>query len=491
MKRIINITLIVLLPAFCMAQNEVDALRYSQTFYGGTARSLSMGGAFGALGGDFSCLSYNPAGIAVYRHSELTCTPALYFSRTNTTFQNTGFSDFRSNLNANNLGIIATYTSGRDDGWTSVNFGFGMNRLNNYYNNFILKGTNNESSYVDMFADLAENHNADDLGNWNVADNDFGAGLACMAYNTWLIDPDTNVAGNRYVSNFKQYGQSQEKTVSQKGQMSEMVVTLGGNYSHKLYMGGTVGFPFFRYVCNGDLTEIRPSADTLSLLEGYTYSDELVSHGVGFNLKLGIIYRPVEFIRIGLAAHTPTFFNIDENYTAEIASEYNDASYSSSAEVESSYNLATPFKAIGSVAFIIMKSGLVSVDYEYVDYSTIQMSMSDYSFTEENQTIRNAYVATGNLHVGAEYRYGPFSFRGGFMYYGSPYASSTPNSGAGKLCYTGGIGIKDNNIYFDLGYVYTTYSEKYFMYSPDLYPVESANVAYTTSRILATFGVKF
>ena len=40
-------------------------------FYGGTARFMSMGGAFTALGGDISTLSQNPAGIGVFRTSEM------------------------------------------------------------------------------------------------------------------------------------------------------------------------------------------------------------------------------------------------------------------------------------------------------------------------------------------------------------------------------------------------------------------------------------
>ena len=53
------------------AQNEVDALRFSQHYPVGTARSVGLGGAVGALGGDFTSLSVNPAGIGLYRQSEI------------------------------------------------------------------------------------------------------------------------------------------------------------------------------------------------------------------------------------------------------------------------------------------------------------------------------------------------------------------------------------------------------------------------------------
>ena len=64
-------TLIVLFAMFlgttlALAQSQADAYRLSQTELTGTARFVSMGGAFGALGGDISVMSYNPAGLAIY-----------------------------------------------------------------------------------------------------------------------------------------------------------------------------------------------------------------------------------------------------------------------------------------------------------------------------------------------------------------------------------------------------------------------------------------
>jgi hypothetical protein len=69
MKKISIIILAVLaIGSSVFAQTVDDALRYSQIFYGGTARFMSMGGAFTALGGDMSSLSQNPGGLGVYIH---------------------------------------------------------------------------------------------------------------------------------------------------------------------------------------------------------------------------------------------------------------------------------------------------------------------------------------------------------------------------------------------------------------------------------------
>lgn len=108
------------LTATAFAQNENDALRYSmQQNFGTTARSLSMGGAFGALGADFSSLSINPAGIAVYRRSEFTFSPVLQFRDNSASYLGTLTTDNRANIGIGNLGFVLAFPREKKlpDGW--------------------------------------------------------------------------------------------------------------------------------------------------------------------------------------------------------------------------------------------------------------------------------------------------------------------------------------------------------------------------------------
>src|SRR3954466_4771231 len=89
----------IYIPSLIFAQSDIDALRYSQSSLTGTARYVSMGGAFGALGADFSSLSYNPAGIGLYRKSEFTFTPSIYAEKTTSDFLGTSGSDSKFNFN--------------------------------------------------------------------------------------------------------------------------------------------------------------------------------------------------------------------------------------------------------------------------------------------------------------------------------------------------------------------------------------------------------
>lgn len=491
MKKLIYIMAVIFLTATSLfAQNEEDALRYSQIYYGGTARALSMGGAFGALGGDFTSLSINPAGLGVNRHSELTFTPSLFSNRASSSFMGNETSDGKMNLNIGNLGLIGAYTSGSEEGWVSVNFGVGYNRLNDFNNAIVIEGVNNESSMIDFFQESA---NGKDFSSLNY----FYEGLA---WETFLIDSiygdNTHYASvlQMYNDTFApSYGMTQKKSIITSGTMGEVVFALGANYSNKLYIGATLGIQSIKYKENYTYSETDPNDDIYDF-NSFEFNKAESTRGTGFNLKLGAIYRPIEWMRVGAAVHTPTFYDLNYKYNSDIAADYdNGDSYSSeSMNGEFDYQLTSPFRAIGSMGFIFKKMALFSIDYEYVDYSQMQLSGANAGeFSDENSSIHTNYVATSNVRAGVEYRYGPFSLRGGVAYFGSPYGSSTGNTSSERIAYSGGFGIKDNNIFFDLGYVYMSGKENYYLYSPDVVSIQPASLNRTSGQILATFGVKF
>src|SRR5690554_4775011 len=115
------------------AQNEIDALRYGQISSGATARSIGLGGAAGSFGGDFSSLSTNPAGIGVYRSSELMITPTLRFNKVNGTYFNNKESEDHAKMTLNNFGVVFTNAAKGENysnrNWKAVSFGIGYNRV--------------------------------------------------------------------------------------------------------------------------------------------------------------------------------------------------------------------------------------------------------------------------------------------------------------------------------------------------------------------------
>jgi hypothetical protein len=458
------------------SQNEVDALRYSQLNFGGTARFMGTAGAFGALGADFSTLSFNPAGIAMYRKSEFTVSPGLFMQKTSSSYLGTGGEDSRFNLMLGNCGVVFAYHNGDSDNnpeWKGVALGIGYNRTNNFYNRIMISGKNNDNSMIDIFVNDANNTSYDP--------NDLDQFSTQLAWNTWLID----TAGGTYYGVNSVYGETQTKSIETSGSMGETVLSFGGNYANKLYLGCTFGFPNLVYRENSTYQE--EFNDTTSGLKNFVYNQELTTRGSGFNFKFGLIYKPVEWVRIGGALHTPTLFRLTDDWSSRMTSDFTGVSYTSDSPIGNyDYTLTTPMRAIGSIAFVIGKMGFVSADYEFVDYGTAHLSSPLYVFLDENSAISKGYTVANNIRVGGELKLAPIALRAGFAMYGSPYR--TGSDGA-RTSITGGFGFREDNFFIDFAYIYSMMSEKYYLYDPALATASKNDMK--SSQYVMTLGFRF
>lgn len=491
MKYIFSIvTLITIFTLSGYSQGELDALRYSQTFSGGTARSLSMGGAFGALGGDFSSLSINPGGIGVFRGTEISFSPTLFYDKTSSAFSGYSKEDFVYNFNLNHFGFISTYNTNRKEGWVSVSLGAGYNRLNNFNRNIIIEGVNNKNSMLDYFANMADKSQL--ISGESLFEE-------YLAWETWLIDTVTGQPTNyeTVLSEYgdktnSTYGQVQRRTINSEGSMGEYVFSFGANYSHKLYLGATFGIQKVRYTERSKHKESDPK-DEIRDFDYFVFDQWLETRGTGYTFKIGAIYKPIEMLRIGGAIHLPTFFTLEDDYITEMESGFDDGFVydTISPDLLYRYELNTPFRAVGSFALQLKKKALLSVDYEYIDYSNARLRNGEdgHDFDVENSAITEAYKATHNIRAGFEYKLGHLALRGGYAFYGSPYSSAEINKDASYSSFSGGIGIREKDFFIDFAYVYTTHDEKYFMYAHNSLDPASNNS--NTSKFLATFGFRF
>ena len=164
-KLIVTISIGLVGVASAISQNDVDAMRYSQLTFGGTARFASMAGSMGALGGDISSLSFNPAGIAIFKKTELSITPSLFSQNTSSTYNGMNSGDRKLNFNLGNIGLVASIHLKEDNesGWKSLNFGFGYNRTNNFNNRISIIGNNKSSSLLDTYVGAANGHLSSDF----------------------------------------------------------------------------------------------------------------------------------------------------------------------------------------------------------------------------------------------------------------------------------------------------------------------------------------
>lgn len=492
---------------YAAAQDETDALRGSFLSTQGTARSIGFGGALGSIGGDFSSLSVNPGGIGVYRGSEFTFTPAMKINSDNSTYQNVSTTDNKSRLTIANFGFVFTssasgkrYTKNK---WKTVSFGIGANRVADFNRNYTYKGYNNTSSGAEIFGIDAVN-NPSDITNTNT--------LAGLGYETYLIDTYYNAAkGNRLDYATAPYwttGLNQQRSVKEKGGITEYAISLGGNYMEKLMMGATLGIPSLVYKREATYTESDATNDPDNGFNSFVYRESLVTRGSGINLKLGVIYKANDAFRFGVALHTPTYFNLKDVYNRSLTANTENKKKNlgdnsgpvtrvDAAENNFEYGMLTPWRAVLSAAGIIGKHGFITADYEFVNYAATRfnfdLNYSDYE-TFINQKIKNTYKAASNVRVGAEGRFDVFMVRVGAGYYGSPYKNSY--SGADRFDFSAGLGLRTDNWFLDLGIVHSMYTSREQPYSLDnpylgIIPVPSAAIKNNLNNVAVTFGTKF
>ncbi|MFO7617742.1 MAG: hypothetical protein R6V75_10880 [Bacteroidales bacterium] len=473
-KKVLIISVLFLGALGLSAQNEQDALRYSMIQTGGTTRSLSMGGAFGAVGGDFSSLALNPAGLGIYRKGEFAFTGSLNSDKTTATYLGQKSSDLGYKMGFTHFGFVVPVSFREtNSGISGLNFAVGYNKLADFGQNITMRGINSNNSLVDEFV-YSANHNS----SWDP----FSDGLA---YETFLIEYDS-LAGV-YYSDFDggNYGQTQRRTVDVGGGLGEYDFSISTNLSDRLYVGATLGIQKATYSETWEHAESDPN-DVIYFFQDFTFRNTLRVNGTGYNLKLGILARPLDFLRVGAALHTPTFFTLSDDFRASMSTNLNSGSYSYEATGEFDYKITTPFRAIGSLALILNQYGLISVDYEYVDYASARLSSSDYDFFGENDAITTRYKAASNLRIGAEGHLANYFVRGGFAFYGSPYVDDEPNAGNNLTIWSAGVGYRDDRVYLDLGYALSSWEQTYFLYANN-----KGDLKNTKGRISATMGFRF
>ena len=480
-KRILVIALAI--STTLNAQNEVDALRYSTHDNLGTARYSAMGGAFGSLGGEFSALSLNPAGIGMYQFSEFTFTPTFNLNSTKSYFNGTNTADYNTGLDIGNLGLVFTIPKGDTD-WKRINIAIGWNQLTSYDRNIIIEGHNNTSSLADNILEYAQGNTIDNLNSFH----------GSPAFWSDLIDLENNDTINGWYANdngsyishvSSNSNKMQAKHMQTSGGENEFVFSAGGSYNEQLYIGASIGFPSINYYENTIYSE-HSFEDTINGLNGFDYQEELTTYGNGMNLKVGAIFRVNESFKIGASVHSPTYYNIEETYSTLITTHFNEVSYTEDSPVNYfEYKLQTPWKANLSASTILNKNILINGDYEIIDYSSVRMHSDSYRFTDENEIISNLYQKTENIKIGAEMNIKPFILRAGYAKLGSAFA----NKDFSRENFSYGLGINNGGYYFDIAYVLSQGANEHLLYNEEY--IAPTSLVNTNHSLIFTIGFRY
>jgi hypothetical protein len=498
-KYLLSVIAIVAVTKNSFAQYSQDAVRFSGAQTGSTARIKAVGNAGTAIGGDLSSVSGNPAGLGFFTRSELSVTPEYNNTKINSSYLGSGQTDTRSSANLNNAALVIynqlNKPRGADKtkGWLSVNYGIGYARTANFYENISYGGKNATSTIGNYFAGLANNSKLTDAQGTYLP----GGTLESWAYDHYLIEE----AGGNYFSNAQLNG-NQAVNVSRTGGLNQLDFSLGANYSNKLYVGFGIGFTSIRYNSSALFSEsgnvFLPATSTdpaETLAYSTRFSQEQTTTGSGFNARIGLIYKPVEAVRLAASFTSPTWYNIDDVYSEGLRTQYPQSTTNTNFEnqtdqpYELNYNLRTPYKVAGGIAVFIKQFGFITGDIEYVDYTSAHLSNNDNYDADysDNPDIKTLYKSAVNAHIGAEARISSnFLLRGGYGIQGD----ARRNFGSDIKTVSGGIGLRFGQYYVDATYTHSTNNQTVFPYEiGSLSP--SALLNRTADNGYLTLGYRF
>lgn len=487
------------------AQNAGDALRFSYFDVGGTGRFIGVGGSLGALGTEFSVLSTNPAGLAMYRSSEVVFSPSVQITNASSNLagalfpgentylpqpgDNKTFQESRTVVNINNLGFIV-HSTPREPSFTTMNFGIGFNQLANFNQRFYYEGET-VGSIIERWQELANDFGIDD----------FEAGPAYDASALYELNPPDGFYYNDYELTYDEnkIGNvlSRNQLVEAKGSMSELVFAIATNYSEKVMVGLTVGVPVVNYRLKRTYREIDPDANPqtdVPFFDDLTFEESVTTTGAGVNAKLGVLFRPHQAVRFGFAVHTPTALSLDDEYDLAITYNFTDDNGSFTGSGESNqglfnYRLRTPWRFFGNAGFLINRIGFLTGEVEWVNYRNNNFRFDGYPDSERaaNDDVANTLNQALNIRLGGEVSYDVFRFRAGLGLLQSPYSGESTTN----LSYSAGVGIRTNSVFVDLAWRARQQSSGFVPYSTTAAPEQFINNDFTNHTLVLSLGVRY
>ncbi len=504
--------------ASTFAQIPEDAVRYSWYPQNGTARSLAIGGAMGSLGGEITSTFVNPAGLGFYKTREVVITPGFALNKIKADYRQTSTSQKKNSFGLGPTGVVIG-TPNRYNSRNSSAFSLAITQTANFNNTIRYSGLNNLSSFSEQFAEefAKSGRSIDEVLNTQSP----LPYTSALGLQTFLIDT-VRVGGNLQVRGAPENILDAEQALRQDmlktstGGIYELALAGAVNTGDKWYFGGTLGIPIVNYKSSMQFTETDTSANNTNGFRSFDYRDNFQSSGVGVNVKLGAIYKPQEFIRLGIALHSPSIMFLRDERTASLTTNLETPSgqpetFSESSNTftngqagEARYLQNSPWRAIVSGSYVFREiedvqkqKGFVTADIEYVnhkgsrfgsDAETPTQGEQDY-YKALNEVVKDQYKGAFNFRLGGEVKFNTIMARLGAAYYSNPYKDAAFK--ANRMLLSGGLGYRHRGVFIDLTYVHNLSKDANFPYRLEDRANTFASTRQTQGNIVATVGWKF
>lgn len=466
MKKYILIILLGLsIPNIHAQQITIDdPLRLAVDNITGTARFRAMSGAFGALGGDLSAITQNPAGSVFFNNNFGTITASNYNSKNIARYFGTTTRDNDSSLDLNQIGAVFVFkdASGTSD-WKKFSLAINYENTSNFDNSTFIAGTNPYNSIGNYFVDIAQGIELDYLKNFYYEQLPFNMQQAYLGYDTYIFDafePNNN-ENIDYFTNIPTGGNYyQENSSVTSGYSGKLTTNFATAYKDIVMLGVNLNFHFVDIRRSFSIFESNnnPLYDTGSTISRLRFDNNINTLGNGFSFNLGAIVKPTDYLRVGLSYESPTWYRLTDDITQGVTTRsennpdgnLNPTSYQPTI-VYDPYKIQTPDKWTGSLAFIYQKKGLLSIDVSRKDYSATRIKPKN-EFAGFNSYMSDVLDDAIEVRLGGEYKIKQVALRAGYRFDQSPYKV---DQAFGDLTgYSGGIGYTFGENRIDLAYTY-------------------------------------
>lgn len=504
-----------------LAQTEFDALRYLQPDLTGTARYSAMAGAFGALGADASAIKDNPAGLGIFRSSELSASMNVLTQSALTDWNRNQVSDglFKAGFNQLSYVISSVPTSrlSRSTNLQRSNWAFSYHRVKDFNRQLRASGGSKVSAsatdYMAYFtADIpgAELQETSTYDPYNTVSLPW---ISVAAMNAGLINEFTydDTGETAYWSSLLEESETVSPSyfLRETGHMDEYSLSWSGNFNNRLFLGVSATLTDMKYSLKTDYQE------TFSVVGSMSMNNYLSSTSTGFGVRIGAIYIPVDNIRLGASLRTPVIYKTDDINYMDLHYNHGGSNYGTiyTPEGTNNYKLQSPLVYNLSAAFIQGKKGLVSLEYSNSSNYGTKMMDSDnnsYNFRYVNDSIGVLFNSQHTIKAGGEYKItDKVALRAGYAYSTSAVKDRiqkemNSNTNRTDIEYfvpastsyiTGGIGYRETEWAFDLAVVSKMYDEQFFAYNTNKvnasFRMPAATVSNSNLSFIATVSFRF
>ncbi len=506
MKRILYTSALVLGALFCDAQSVTDGLLYGQQddLYG-TARYRALSGAFGALGGDLSAMSQNPAGSAIFSNHYASFSIGYNDKQNRGSYFGTVTDSDEQDLNFGQFGGVLVFKSIDESLLTKFSIGLNYDNTRNYDNNSILRGVadtsisqyfiNNANGFtIDNF-ETQRGESVSDLYRFLGEQVGFDAQQGLLGFQAFVINPvdPTDPNNASYTSATGTGNFTQISSLSSAGSQSKTSFNVAGQFANRWSIGLNLNGHFIDYTRLDRFTEANSNVDAST--RQVDFENLLDVNGSGFSFQIGAIGNITESLRVGATYESPTWYDIEETLLQEISTTRVENGQSIFEDVRPDvlnvylpYNLRTPGSVTGSIAYVFGTKGLLSLDYSSRDYSNLEFENGvSNNFDQNNAFISQNLQRANTLRIGGEYRIERFTLRGGFRQVDSPYQDKTI---IGDLTgYSAGLGYNWGNTVLDISYDYAQRDSSEQLFSGGV--TNRGFLQTTQHNVVATLGFNF